>query len=311
MTGNPPVTFRAGRGSSESPGHPAGLRVTLDDIAAPKAGPAVLLADISEFQASINDAKYLAWSKAVVIRGMYGAGHTDHAWFGGQRRALLLSGGARFLGIYQYLVAGQDAAAQARAFCKLVGHLNPGEVAIADIEEGGGSQRARWNAWAHVVSSELGGRPWNYSGLFFAGSTGIAPVDWVAAYQRTEPGTAHTLWQFTDAFAVPGVGHADCSIFHGTIDQLAALAHGGAKPPPPATPWTETLLSNLPALSAGVSGEDVKTVQGLLNARGYQLKIDGAYGPATRSAVTAFQHSRGLTADGTAGPATWHKLLGR
>jgi hypothetical protein len=42
----------------------------------------------------------------------------------------------------------------------------------------------------------------------------------------------HKLWQFTDAFKVPGVGTADCSVFHGSIDDLAALAYqGGVKPP--------------------------------------------------------------------------------
>src|SRR5262249_28973664 len=31
------------------------------------------LADVSEFQPQINDAKYLAWSKAIIIRAAYGA----------------------------------------------------------------------------------------------------------------------------------------------------------------------------------------------------------------------------------------------
>lgn len=282
------------------------------------AGSQVLLADISEFQPSIDDAKYLAWSKAVVIRGLYGANHTDHAWFGGQRRDLLHAGGARFLGIYQYIVAGQDPARQAAAMVSLVGSLRPGEVVIADIEEGSGNLRDTWRIWSAEVAGALGDRPWIYSGLNFASVHGLAPVGWVAAYQRAEPGPAHALWQFTDAFAVPGVGKADCSLYHGTIGQLAALAHGGTKPaPPPAppapspAPWTETVIANLPSLTIGDSGEDVKTAQGLLKARGYNVSIDGAYGPATRAAVTAFQHSARISADGITGPATWKALLHR
>lgn len=301
-----PVMFRAGLGSGED--RDAGA-VSGEALAA--ATSTVLLADVSEFQPNVADAAYLAWSKAIVIRAAYGT-RTDRAWFGGQRRALLHAGGAKFTGIYQYLRADQDAAAQARAFCSLVGVLQPGEKMICDLEEGSGNQSGRWKAWAQVVRDSLGDDPWLYSGLFFASAHGLAPVQWVAAYQRTEPSPAHTLWQFTDAFAVPGVGTCDCSLFHGTIDQLAALAHGGTQPvPPPPGSWTENLVNNLPTLSAGATGEDVKTVQGLLASRGHGVTIDAAYGPVTRSAVTAFQHSKGLAPDGVTGPNTWTKLLNR
>jgi len=275
------------------------------------AGAQVLLADISEFQHSIADPVYLRWSQAIVIRAAYGANHPDRSWFGGQRRALLLEGGARFLGLYQYLVAGQDPVAQAKAMVSILGgKLNPGEVVICDIEEGSGSQRARRDAWAHVIETELGDAPWNYSGAFFAQGSGIAPVDWVAAYQSAEPRAAHTLWQFTDAFAVPGIGTCDCSVYHGTIGQLAALAHGGTHPParPPADTWTETLMQDMATLTLGDTGEDVKSAQGLLVARGYPVTVDGGYGPATRAAVTAFQHAAGIAADGVCGRDTWTKL---
>ena len=70
-------------------------------------------------------------------------------------------------------------------------------------------------------------------------------------------------------------------------------------------------MGNLPTLSAGATGEDVKTVQGLLGARGHGVTVDGSYGAITRSAVMAFQHSKGLTPDGVTGQATWTKLLNR
>jgi len=303
-----PVMFRAGRGPAESPS-PQRLAAAAV-LPAHAAGQKVLLADVSEFQPNINDTAYLKWSPAIVIRAAYGAQHTDHAWFGGQRRALLHSGGARFIGIYQFLVAGQDAAAQANQLCALVGELQPGEKMICDLEEGSGNQSGRWKAWAQVVRDRTGDDPWLYSGLNFASAHGLAPAHWVAAYQVTEPSVTHRLWQFTDKFSVPGVGTADCSVFHGTIDQLAALAHGGTTPPP-AISWTETLMGNLPTLSAGATGEDVKSVQGLLAARGHGVQVDGAYGAITRSAVMAFQHSKGLTPDGVTGQATWTKLLNR
>jgi len=300
---NRAVTFRAGgAGGQSAPAAP------------PSPGPVVLMADVSEFQAEITDATYLAWSKAVIIRAMYGAGHVDGAWYGGQRREQLLSGGAQFLGLYQYLVATEDAATQARALAALLGHLNPGEYVIADIEEGAGPQQARWLAWADVMHGELGFAPGSYSGLDFAYAAGLDPVDWVAAYQATEPAMPHKLWQFTDAYTVPGVGTADCSLFRGTIGQLRALAYGGTPAPAqPAAPanWTETLLNELPTLAQGATGGDVRTVQGLLCARGHTVAIDGSYGVVTASSVRAFQSAAGITADSVAGPVTWAKLLGR
>jgi hypothetical protein len=292
------------------------MTVVLDEwvreaVAAHEAGARTLLADVSEFQPDISDARYLAWSKAIVIRAAYGAQHDDRAWSGGQRRQLLLEGGALFLGIYQYIVAGQDVTAQAREFCRLLGKLNKGEYPLADWEEGGGSQAGRRDAWNHVVFNELGFSPGTgYSGMFFARDHGLAPVEWVAAYQAAEPAPPHLLWQFTDRFQVPGVGPADCSVYNGPVTGLAARAFGGTAKPP-ATSWTETLMGDLPTLSAGATGEDVASVQGLLGARGHPVAIDKSYGPVTRSAVTAFQHSTGLAADGVTGPDTWRKLLGR
>lgn len=186
-------------------------------------GPAVLLADISEFQPDINDARYLEWSKAIIIRAMYGDAHDDKSWFGGARRADLHAGGAKFLGIYQYIVASQDVLQQADTMSALIGHLQPGERIIGDLEEGDGNQQGRWLLWASRIKQNLEQEPWDYSGLNFAADHGIAPVNWVAAYQTIEPTVSHRLWQFTDSFAVPGVGTADCSLFHGSIDELAAL----------------------------------------------------------------------------------------
>jgi hypothetical protein len=315
-----PVTFRAGR-SSQDAAREAGPPFTAFQTA----GPSVLLADVSEFQPDIADAAYLAWSKAIVIRAAYGT-RTDAAWFGGQRRSLLLSGGARFLGIYQYLTAGQDAAAQARALVSILGgKLNKGEVVIADLEEGSGDQAGRLAAWSRVIKAELGDEPWSYSGLFFGASAGIAPVDWVAAYQASEPAAYHRLWQFTESFRVPGVGTCDCSVFHGTIDQLAALAHGGTappKPPRPAPPRPPAraepfpfpaadylgLESSDPHCHSGFHAADrphISTWQAQMAARGWVITADGMYGSQSDGTCRAFQAEKGIRVDGKVGPSTW------
>ena len=203
----------------------------------------LLLPDLSEFEPHAEMCAIKAKNGgAAIIRACYGASHPDKA-FANLRAA---ASGFPFLGIYQYLVAGQDAAAQARAFVKIVGHLGPHEVAILDLEEGAGNQAARAAAWATVVdkafslaSLPLNRRSWLYSGEAFAEEHGLAPIfagarhTWVAAYGPAEPALGHTLWQCTngkDGIHVtdwPGAGKCDTSLYHGTLTQLAALAGRG------------------------------------------------------------------------------------
>jgi zinc D-Ala-D-Ala carboxypeptidase len=64
-------------------------------------------------------------------------------------------------------------------------------------------------------------------------------------------------------------------------------------------------------LSQGMSGDDVRQLQ--IRVSGYPgyggvLALDGAFGPATRSAVIRFQQAWGLGADGIAGPQTYNKI---
>jgi hypothetical protein len=219
-------------------------------LAVPEAvAPKVLLADVSEWNPQVADAAYLAWSKAIVIRAMYGDAHDDHAWYGGQRRALLHQGGARFVGIYAYLVAGQSGAAQAQAFRRLVGAIEPGEVFVADFEEGAKPVLSAWyGEMLSLYGPGIHPYLWTYSGLDFGQAEGVLPVEWIAAYGQAEPSSPHRLWQFTSAFAVPGVGTCDASVFHGTIDELAALAYQAA----PAE-WTYGLPRNLVAAGGHTS----------------------------------------------------------
>ncbi len=60
----------------------------------------------------------------------------------------------------------------------------------------------------------------------------------------------------------------------------------------------------------GSKGEEVRRIQKKLKELGfYGGAVDGIYGSATKKAVTAFQKSCGITADGIAGPKTL-KFLG-
>jgi peptidoglycan hydrolase-like protein with peptidoglycan-binding domain len=79
----------------------------------------------------------------------------------------------------------------------------------------------------------------------------------------------------------------------------------GTTPSPSAPAYPGTPLKN------GSRSESVRIAQTLLNAAGASLTADGIFGPATESAVKAFQSRNGLTADGIIGPATWSKLTAK
>lgn len=226
------MTFRAG--GAEAP-----REITVPPVVPESAG-FTLLADFSEFQPDVADAAYLNWSKAAIFRALYGT-RTDNAWYGGGRRAALHAGGALFTGIYQYLVASESPAAQARAFSDLAGDMQPGEVYIVDYEEGAKSQLTGWYnemlALGHP-NSYL----WTYTGENFGAANGALPVEWIAAYGSAEPASPHTLWQFTSSYPVPGVGRCDCSVYRGTVQQLAALAY---QPPPAPRAWSFGPVRNL------------------------------------------------------------------
>ncbi len=61
----------------------------------------------------------------------------------------------------------------------------------------------------------------------------------------------------------------------------------------------------MPTLRQGSSGPDVTNLQQKLKDLGFDPNgVDGSFGPGTRDAVIAFQQSKGLQADGIAGPNT-------
>lgn len=216
------VAFRAG-GTT-----PADLPRVVSE-----AGELTYLADVSEFQPNVADKTYLSWSKAICVRAAFGNAHDDGAWYNGARRKALHDGGVRFLGIYQFLVAGEDGTSQANALHDLVGPLEEGEVLIADFEQGTKPMLSAW--YNRMLALGYPGKYlWTYTGLWFGEQQGALPVQWLADYTSVEPSGQHVLWQFTSNFSVPGVGTADCSVFHGTIDQLAALAYSTKPAPPPA-----------------------------------------------------------------------------
>jgi hypothetical protein len=65
-------------------------------------------------------------------------------------------------------------------------------------------------------------------------------------------------------------------------------------------------------LKHGSTGEDVKKLQKVLNARGLcpePIIIDGVFGPTTLDAVKRFQRQAHLHVDGVVGGETWDRLF--
>lgn len=73
---------------------------------------------------------------------------------------------------------------------------------------------------------------------------------------------------------------------------------------------TERLVTELGIVRPGQTGNAVRTVQGLLIARGAHLVVDGVFGPVTEAALKIVQDAGEIAIDGVAGPQTWPVLLG-
>lgn len=108
---------------------------------------------------------------------------------------------------------------------------------------------------------------------------------------------------------VSGSAYPWCCVF---VEWCFAVLAGEIKD---VIPEVKKVNISVSVLRKGSTGEEVKTIQRLLNVMGYKgngkaLAIDGDFGSATDSAVKAFQTKKGLTADGIVGSATWGALIG-
>ena len=169
-----------------------------------------LLPDVSEFQAGQSAPDWAGIKKqnggAGIIRVGYGTGHLDHTFV--TNYTAMKAQKFSFIGLYQYMVAGQDPAAQARAFCQWIGPpsaVAPGTVFIADLEEGAGNQRGRAETWLGLVDKFYGldkqplpAGPGCTRARPSRCPPGWAPIfssprrTWVAAYSAAEPKLGHT-----------------------------------------------------------------------------------------------------------------------
>lgn len=73
---------------------------------------------------------------------------------------------------------------------------------------------------------------------------------------------------------------------------------------------TMSATVTLPVLMNGSAGAAVRSLQQLLNAKGFNCgKVDGSLGPKTLTALKSFQAAKRLEVDGYCGKNTWTALL--
>ena len=149
---------------------------------------------------------------------------------------------------------------------------------------------------------------------YWQGNIGAPSLKWFAdagcflvasdytSYSDTGPGWAGyggmavQVWQYTSSASFNGYSPVDFNAYKGTQASFIGLVKGAAVKP-------ESLI-----LQSGDSGPAVVYLQQRLNVWSAKITVDGDFGPATLSAVKAFQTKNKLTIDGVVGPATWTAL---
>jgi len=293
--------------------------------------PAVVtegILDLSHWQPSHDFAAAKASGVLAIIAKATQGGYVDPAW---HAHAAAARTAGLLLGAYEFL-DGSDPIAQAD---KLIDTVNDLTVPLfLDAERNPSSQVsvAIVAAIAQRIRDRLGYWPPIYMGRDGPAGTGTGLPNatlsncelWLPEYGRSPicpPGWEKwRLWQFTDGTGqqdVPGIGKCDHSRFDGTAAELrawwsAVVSSTGVQPTPAPLPDPASVPAPPPpsapvltrALREGVAwGEDVEKMQEQLKAIGFDVDVDGIFGPGTDQAVRTFQKDKGLIEDGIVMPA--------
>jgi hypothetical protein len=132
---------------------------------------------------------------------------------------------------------------------------------------------------------------------------------WVASWGIGQAAAEAMVNKASGPYPVIGVQFENGPDYDTSVFSNSWLGTTTTPPNTPSPTWTENAVNALPTLQLQSTGPNVRTLQGLLNARGYSDSIDGVFGPETASQVRSFQGTNGLSVDGIVGPKTWPKLL--
>lgn len=125
---------------------------------------------------------------------------------------------------------------------------------------------------------------------------------WLAQWGVSTYSYGCDIWQYSESGRVSGIsGNVDMN----EIINPSVINGGGGK-----KVYCDISVPYLAKSGYISTGEEVKTVQLLMNAMNYgKLTVDGIFGEATDTAVKKFQKSRNLDQDGIVGKDTWKYLL--
>lgn len=189
----------------------------------------LLIADVNDAHTVTDWPAYAAFSPVLIAKATQGTSFVSTT-FAAQRAGAAQAHLAAF-GMYHFWQPGDDPVAQAEHAVATIGSLRstPLEWLILDVESG--DDIGSYHAFCEYADAQLGRRTWLYGGRQLTAAQTTRPR-WIARYYDEKPDPAgqpdigEVLWQFADSYAVPGVGAADCSVFHGTVEQFLAKVKG-------------------------------------------------------------------------------------
>ena len=167
------------------------------------------------------------------------------------------------------------------------------------------TRRAAILAHQRAVNRRLG------AGIDEDGSWGPETYYATGSLQQGDEGDDVTVWQGVlycrgfDPVGLDGDFGSNTRLATEKLQKALGLNASGVAD---AYTWARAFDCARPAhtlLRRGSSGQEVRYLQRLLSRNGYDLELDGAFGPVTELAVMQYQKERGLEADGIAGPRTW------
>jgi hypothetical protein len=103
------------------------------------------------------------------------------------------------------------------------------------------------------------------------------------------------------------VGGIDCDFNHATVADYGQWMPGKlpVNPPKPEPtdipPFPDRLITQPPAMS----GTDVRVWQTQMKKRGWNITVDGVFGPESERVLRAFQADKNMVVDGVLGPVSW------
>ncbi|WP_051110402.1 peptidoglycan-binding domain-containing protein [Longispora albida] len=143
---------------------------------------------------------------------------------------------------------------------------------------------------------------------FFGTLDGRTVTGWDCYHGRPSSSDTSHLWHVHVSFLRQ---HADnAAALAAVLDVILGKPATGAPPTPTPQPqpsypaWPGRHLSYTPG-RATMNGQDVRTWQQRMSARGWSIGVDGWYGPQSASVCRAFQSEKSLGVDGIVGPITW------